>query len=65
MKPVEMETTTLESAAERARRKQAAARELIRKSGRDGSGVFGRLPDDKMTREAWALGEAWRKSEAP
>ncbi|WP_294229288.1 hypothetical protein [Prosthecobacter sp.] len=67
MKTMEIEPAALvvEDDAARARRKQAAVRELIRKSGKDGSRVFGRLPDDEMTREAWALGEAWRKSEAP
>ena len=67
MKTMEIEPAALvvEDDAARARRKQAAVRELIRKSGKDGSRVLGRLPDDEMTREAWALGEAWRKSEAP
>jgi hypothetical protein len=60
---IEMQPT--ENAVDRVRRKQAAVQELIRKTGKDGGAVFGRLPDDEMTREAWALGEAWRKSEAP
>ena len=64
-----MTTTAIEapteSEAARVRRKQAAVQDLIRKTGKDGSRVFGRLPDDEMTREAWALGEAWRQSEAP
>ena len=55
----------LEGAGERALRKQAEVRSQIRKSGRDSSHVFARLPDDELTREAWALGEAWRKSEEP
>ncbi len=65
MKTADIEAQTMEDDAARARRKQAAVRELIRKTGRDGRQVFGRLPNDEMTREAWALGEAWRKSEAP
>jgi hypothetical protein len=56
---------TVEDAAARVRRKQDAVRDLMRKTGKDGSRVFGRLPNDEMTREAWALGEAWRKSDAP
>ena len=56
---------TVEDAAARVRRKQDAVRDLMRKTGKDGSRVFGRLPNDEMTREAWALGDAWRKSEAP
>jgi hypothetical protein len=55
----------VEDAAARVRRKQDAVRDLMRKTGKDGSRVFGRLPNDEMTREAWALGEAWRKSDAP
>ncbi len=65
MKTVASEAQTTEDAATRARRKQAAVRELIRTTGKDGRRVFGRLPNDEMTREVWALGEAWRKSEAP
>ena len=65
MKTAAIEALSTEDAAARVHRKQAAVQELIRKTGKDGSRVFGRLPDDEMTREAWALGEAWRKSEAP
>ncbi|HBJ86862.1 MAG TPA: hypothetical protein DDZ88_23995 [Verrucomicrobiales bacterium] len=68
MQTHEIESTTpsaLESADERALRKQAAVRDLIRKSGRDSSRAFARLPNDELTREAWALGEAWRQSEEP
>jgi|GEM_PF-2713086 len=54
-----------ESDAERAARKQAAVRERIRGSGRDSVHVFARLPDVALTREAWALGEAWRQSDEP
>ncbi len=65
MKTVSIEAQTTADDAARARRKQAAVRELIRTTGKNGSRAFGRLPDDAMTREAWALAEAWRKSEAP
>jgi hypothetical protein len=65
MKSIAIEAQTAENDAARAQRKQAAVREMIRMTGKDGSRVFARLPDDEMTREAWALGEAWRKSEAP
>ncbi len=68
MKTLDIEPNSADAAegeSARVARKQAAVRELIHKNGRDGRSVFGRLPDDDLTREAWALGEAWRKSEAP
>ncbi|MBE2282325.1 MAG: hypothetical protein IAE77_02550 [Prosthecobacter sp.] len=47
----------------RARRKQAAVIALIRKTGRNGRQTFGTMQDTPEAREAWALGEAWRKAQ--
>lgn len=47
----------------RARRKKAAVIELIRKTGRTGRQAFGTMQDTPDAREAWALGEAWRKAQ--
>jgi len=45
MQTVSIETQATADAA-RARRKQAAVRELIRTTGKDARRAFGRLPDD-------------------
>lgn len=47
----------------RARRKKAAVLELIRKTGRTGLNAAGMMEDTPAAREAWALGEAWRKAQ--
>ncbi len=47
----------------RARRKKAAVIELIRKTGRNGRQALGTMQDTPDAREAWALGEAWRKAQ--
>ena len=43
---------------ERARRKRAAV-----KVNKNWVKVIGTIPDDAFAREAWALGEAWRKAQ--
>ena len=47
----------------RARRKQAAVLELIRKTGRNGLNAAGMIKDTPLAREAFALGEAYRRSQ--
>lgn len=47
----------------RARRKKAAVLESIRKTGRNGLQAAGLMEDTPAAREAWALGEAWRKAQ--
>ena len=63
----EPDATTRETTAKknlsRARRKQAAVLELIRKTGKDGRSTPGMMKDTPMAREAWTLGEAWRKAQ--
>ncbi|MCA1962497.1 MAG: hypothetical protein LDL31_00970 [Prosthecobacter sp.] len=56
-------TSAPEGDAERAARKQAAVRELIRRTGKNAARVHARLPEDDLAREAWRLGESWRRSE--
>jgi len=56
---------TVADPADRVRRKQGEVLASIRKTGKDGRRLFARLPDDALTREAWDLGEAWRRSEEP
>lgn len=48
---------------ERARRKQAEVLKLIRKSGRDGRQSLGAIRDTELARDAFALGEAYRKAQ--
>lgn len=47
----------------RARRKKAAVLEVIRKAGKNGFNSLGMMQDTPDAREAWALGEAWRKAQ--
>jgi hypothetical protein len=47
----------------RARRKKAAVLEVIRKAGKNGLNSLGMMQDTPDAREAWALGEAWRKAQ--
>jgi hypothetical protein len=49
----------------RARRKQAAALEYIRLTGKDGKRSAGMIQDTELAREAFALGEAYRRAQAP
>ena len=47
----------------RARRKKAAVLEVIRNTGKSGLNALGVMQDTPEAREAWALGEAWRKAQ--
>jgi hypothetical protein len=47
----------------RARRKRAAVLELIRKTGKNGKNFRPTMEDNAIAREAWELGEAWRKAQ--
>jgi hypothetical protein len=47
----------------RARRKQAAVLESMRKTGRTGRSALGMIEDTPLAREAWALGEAYRRAQ--
>jgi hypothetical protein len=47
----------------RARRKKAAVLELIRKTGQNGLQAASLMDDTPEAREAWSLGEAWRKAQ--
>jgi hypothetical protein len=47
----------------RARRKQAAVLELMRKTGKNGRNIRPMMEDNQMARDAWALGESWRKAQ--
>ena len=47
----------------RARRKQAAVRELIRQTGRTGRQSLGMIEDTPVAREAFALGAAYRRAQ--
>ena len=47
----------------RARRKQAAVRELICKTGKTGKNSLGMIQDTALAREAFALGEAYRRAQ--
>lgn len=55
-------TDTAEDLA-RARRKQAAVRKWIRKTGKDGRSIKPTMKDTPMAREAWAWCEAWRNAQ--
>ncbi|MFN0078796.1 MAG: hypothetical protein ACKVY0_20230 [Prosthecobacter sp.] len=57
------ETAAVDEDLVRARRKKAAVIDLIRKTGRNGRQAFGTMQDTPDAREAWALGEAWRKAQ--
>jgi hypothetical protein len=52
-----------ETDAGRARRKRAAVLELIRNTGRNGRNARGMIEDTPLAREAFALGEAYRRSQ--
>lgn len=55
--------TPAEKNPARARRKQAAVRELIRKTGKDGRNALGMIEDTPVAREAFALGDAYRRAQ--
>jgi len=57
------ETPAVDEDLARARRKKAAVLELIRKTGRNGLQAACLMEDTPAAREAWALGEAWRKAQ--
>jgi hypothetical protein len=54
---------TADDDAARARRKQAAVHALIRKTGRDGRNALGLIRDSPLAREAFDLGEEYRRSQ--
>jgi hypothetical protein len=47
----------------RARRKQAAVIEYMRKTGKNGKHSAGMIQDTELAREAFALGEAYRRAQ--
>ncbi|MBK8039378.1 MAG: hypothetical protein IPK22_19925 [Verrucomicrobiaceae bacterium] len=55
------EATAVDEDLARARRKKAAVLELIRKTGRNGLNAAGMIKDTPLAREAFALGEAYRR----
>jgi len=65
MKPIPAKESTSEVDEDlaRARRKQAAVLEQIRKTGKSGHNIRSAMEDSPIAREAWALGEAWRKAQ--
>ena len=60
--PVQESVSKADEDLARARRKQAAVLEQIRKTGKNGRNLP-MMEDTQMAREAWALGEAWRKAQ--
>jgi hypothetical protein len=66
MKPVAAteSTSRVDEDLARARRKQAAALEYIRKTGKDGKHSAGMIQDTELAREAFALGETYRRDQA-
>ena len=57
--PATTEDRTAVADSERARGKREAV-----KTNKDWMKAFGMLPDDEFSREAWALGETWRATQA-
>ena len=57
------EESTLEADLARARRKQTEVLEMIRLTGKDGRHSLGMIEDTAIAREAFALGEVYRRSQ--
>ena len=47
----------------RARRKQAAVREIIRQTGKTGKNALGLIRNTPVAREAFAMGEEYRRAQ--
>jgi hypothetical protein len=56
--------TTVDADLARVRRKQAAVRKLIRRTGKTGKNALGLIQDTPVAREAFAMGEEYRRAQS-
>ena len=49
----------------RVRRKQAAVRKVIRRTGKTGKDALGVIQDTPLARQAFAMGEEYRRAQTP